>query len=60
MKLFHLLVTVLTLSGVLLAACVAPEAAAPPEEAEEPAAEMAAPESKYSQSPYLSISDGQI
>ncbi len=53
MKLFHLLVTVLTLSVVLLAACAAPEAAAPPEEAEEPAAEMAAPESEYSQSPYL-------
>ena len=53
MKLFHLLVTVLTLSVVLLAACAAPEAAAPPAEAEEPAAEMAAPESKYSQSPYL-------
>lgn len=53
MKLFHLLVTVLTLSVVLLAACAPPEAAAPPEEAEEPAAEMAAPESKYSQSPYL-------
>ena len=53
MKLFHLLVTVLTLSVVLLAACAPPEAAVPPEEAEEPAAEMAAPESKYSQSPYL-------
>ena len=53
MKLFHLLVTVLTLSVVLLAACAAPEVAAPPEEAEEPAAEMAAPESEYSQSPYL-------
>ena len=53
MKLFHLLVTVLTLSVVLLAACAAPEAAAPPEEAEEPAAEIAVPESKYSQSPYL-------
>ncbi|MDE0671690.1 MAG: ABC transporter substrate-binding protein, partial [Caldilineaceae bacterium] len=53
MKLFHLLVTVLTLSVVLLAACAAPEAAAPPEEAEEPAADMAVPESKYSQSPYL-------
>ncbi len=43
----------MTLSVVLLAACAAPEAAAPPEEAEEPAAEVAAPESKYSQSPYL-------
>ena len=53
MKLFHWLVTVLTLSVVLLAACAPPEAAVPPEEAEEPAAEMAAPESKYSQSPYL-------
>ena len=53
MKLFHLLVSVLTLSVVLLAACGPPEAAAPPEEAEEPAAEMAAPESEYSQSPYL-------
>ncbi|MXZ26010.1 MAG: hypothetical protein F4Y80_14380, partial [Caldilineaceae bacterium SB0665_bin_21] len=53
MKLFHLLVTVLTLSVVLLAACAPPEAAVPPEEAEEPAAEMAAPESEYSQSPYL-------
>ena len=53
MKLSHLLVAVLTLSMVLLAACAPPEAAAPPEEAEEPAAEMAAPESKYSQSPYL-------
>ncbi|MYC61247.1 MAG: ABC transporter substrate-binding protein, partial [Caldilineaceae bacterium SB0661_bin_34] len=34
-------------------ACAPPEAAVPPEEAEEPAAEMAAPESEYSQSPYL-------
>ena len=30
MKLFHLLVTVLTLSVVLLAACAPPEAALPP------------------------------
>ncbi len=57
MKLFHLLVTMLTLSVVLLAACAPPEAAPPPAEAEEPAADMAAPESKYSQSPYL---DAQV
>ncbi len=53
MKLSKLLVSVLTLSVVLLAACGAPEAAAPPAEAEEPSADMAAPESKYAQSPYL-------
>ena len=62
MKLFKLLVSILTLSMVLLAACGAPEAAAPPAEAEEPAAEMAAPEGKYSQSPYLDeqVASGEL
>ena len=62
MKLFKLLVSAVTLSVVLLAACGTPEAAAPPEEAEEPAAEMAAPEGKYSQSPYLDeqVASGEL
>jgi peptide/nickel transport system substrate-binding protein len=62
MKSFKLLVSILTLSMVLLAACEAPEAAAPPAEAAEPAAEMAAPEGKYSQSPYLDeqVASGEL